>query len=134
MKKLFVLLLITLSVMTTSFSQSISNGTKKDSIVSITSAQLKETNLIFAEHKKLLTENALLKEQIDNYKEENKYLLKADSLRVSQLMNYKSLTDSYTSKINFLNKEINRKNRVINTWKIGGITVSIGLIAWLLLK
>lgn len=134
MRRLLVLLSIIPLATTISSSQSTSNGTKKDTIVSITSAQLKETNLIFAEHKKLLTENALLKEQVQNYKEENNILLKTDSLRVLQIMNYKNITNSYSAQINSLNKEIKKKKKVINAWKIGGITVSVGLITWLLLN
>ena len=99
-KKRLVLLLIILLTTTTSFSSTISNKIEKDTIVSITSSQLKETNLIFAEHHKLLIENQLLSEQINNYKENNKLLIKADSVRLSQIETYKDWNKYVTKKYN----------------------------------
>lgn len=104
------------------------------SIVLITPIQLKETNLIFAEHWKLLQQNSLLLNQIRNYEEENSLFIKADSIKTLQLQNYKELSDAYSLKIDNLNKEILNKNRTIKTLKIGGITITVGLVIWLLLK
>lgn len=126
-KKLLILLLIILLTKTTSFSSTISKGIEKDSIVSITPIQLKETNLIFAEHQKLLNENRLLFEQINNYKEDNKLLMQSDSIRQVQIQAYKNLNEA-------LNKNINKKNKALFFWKVGGITVSTGLLIFLLLK
>ena len=126
-KKLLVTLSITLLATTTSFSSTISSGIEKDSIVSITPAQLKETNLIFAEHHKLLIENQLLSEQLNNYKEDNKLLIKADSIRQAQIKTYKNWNESLT-------KNLNKKNKTLFLWKIGGITVSSGLLLLLLIK
>ena len=117
-KRLLVTLLITLLATTTSSSSTISSGIEKDSIVSITPAQLKETNLIFAEHHKLLIENQLLSEQLNNYKEDNKLL---------QIKVYKDWNNSLT-------KDLNKKNRTLFFWKIGGIIVSSGLLVLLLVK
>ena len=100
----------------------------------ITPNQLKEANLIFVEHQKLLRENDLLFKQISNYKLDNELLLKTDSLRTLQLRNYEGLTESYNLKVEQLNKEIKKKNNTIIAWKIGGVTVSVGLLIWLLLK
>lgn len=126
-KKLLVTLSITLLATTTSFSSTISSGIEKDSIVSITPAQLKETNLIFAEHHKLLIENQLLSEQLNNYKEDNKLLIKADSIRQAQIKTYKNWNESLT-------KNLNKKNKTLFLWKIGGIAVSSGLLLLLLIK
>ena len=126
-KKLLVTLSITLLATTTSFSSTISSGTEKDSIVSITPAQLKETNLIFAEHHKLLIENQLLSEQLNNYKEDNKLLVKTDSIRQAQIKIYKDWNES-------LIKNLNKKKKTLLFWKIGGITVSSGLLLLLLVK
>lgn len=126
-KKLLVTLSTTLLATTTSFSSTISSGIEKDSIVSITPAQLKETNLIFAEHHKLLIENQLLSEQLNNYKEDNKLLIKADSIRQAQIKTYKNWNESLT-------KNLNKKNKTLFLWKIGGITVSSGLLLLLLIK
>lgn len=134
MKKIVALLLITLLSTTTSFSQSISKEIKQDSIVSITPQQLKETNLIFLEHRKLLQENFLLGCQLNNYKNDNALLATTDSLRVLQLRSYKELSDTYSMRINNLNNELSKKEKEVLVWKIGGISVSVGLLVWLLLK
>lgn len=134
MKKFVTLLLTILLATTISFSQNTSNEIRRDSIVSITSSQLKETNLIFAEHWKLLRQNNLLSEQIKNYQEENLLLMQSDSLRVMQLQNYERLSKAYSLKIDNLNKEISKKNKTIMAWKVGGVTVTVGLVIWLLLK
>ena len=126
-KRLLVTLLITLLATTTSSSSTISSGIEKDSTVSITSTQLKETNLIFAEHHKLLIENQLLSEQLNNYKEDNKLLIRADSVRQAQIKAYKDWNKSLT-------KDLNKKNRTLFFWKIGGIIVSSGLLVLLLVK
>lgn len=134
MKKFVILFFLILSMTTTCFSQNISGGIEKDSIVLITPNQLKEANLIFVEHQKLLRENDLLFKQISNYKLDNELLLKTDSLRTLQLRNYEGLTESYSLKIEQLNKEIKRKNNTLLVWKVGGVTVGVGLLVWLLLK
>ena len=134
MKKFVILFFLILSMTTMCFSQNISSRIEKDSIVLITPNQLKEANLIFVEHQKLLRENDLLFKQISNYKLDNELLLKTDSLRILQLRNYEGLTESYNLKIEQLNKEIKRKNNTLLAWKVGGVTVGVGLLVWLLLK
>lgn len=134
MKKFVILFFLILSMTTMCFSQNISDSIKLDSIVLITPNQLKEANLIFVEHQKLLRENDLLFKQISNYKLDNELLLKTDSLRTLQLRNYEGLTESYSLKIEQLNKEIKRKNNALLVWKVGGVTVGVGLLVWLLLK
>lgn len=134
MKKFVILFFLILSMTTTCLSQNISSRIEKDSIVLITPNQLKEANLIFVEHQKLLRENDLLFKQISNYKLDNELLLKTDSLRTLQLRNYEGLTESYSLKIEQLNKEIKRKNNALLVWKVGGVTVGVGLLVWLLLK
>lgn len=134
MKKNILIFLITTLATTTSFSQTISRETGNDSTVLITSNQLKNTNLIFIEHEKLLKENALLYKQLDNYKVSNDLLVQTDSLRKKEIAEYKLLTESFNAEINKLNKEIKRKDKRLLSWKIGGITISSGLLLWLLLK
>ena len=134
MKKFVILFFLILLVKTTCFSQNILVRENNDTVVLITPNQLKEANLVFIEHQKLLRENNLLLKQISNYKLDNELLLKMDSLRTLQLLNYEELTKSYNFKIEQLNKEIKRKNNALLAWKIGGVTVSAGLLIWLLLK
>ena len=134
MKKNILIFLITTLATTISFSQTISRETENDSTVLITSNQLKNTNLIFIEHEKLLKENALLYKQLDNYKVSNDLLVQTDSLRKKEIAEYKLLTESFNDEIKKLNKEIKRKDKRLLSWKIGGITISSGLLLWLLLK
>lgn len=110
------------------------NGTETEETVSITSNELKETNLIFVEHEMLLKENSLLIEQIENYKEDNELLLKANELREQQIENYQGMNSVYMEQIEGLKQEVKQKNKALLGWKIGGITVSVGLLLFLLLK
>lgn len=134
MKKRVIVLLLTLLMTITAFSSNTFEETKQDSIVSITSKQLKETNLIFVEHSKLLKENSLLIKQVDNYKHDNNLLLEADSIRNLQIENYQAMSESYRLQLKTLDQEIKKKNKTLLIWKIGGVTVSTGLLLFLLLK
>ena len=134
MKRITLLLLITLLVKIMCFSSNTSGVIRQDSTVLITSDQLKYANLIFVEHKKLLEENRLLYQQVKNYKAKTNILLKTDSLRVEQIANYQHINEEYILQIGNLNKAIKKKDRTVTCWKIGGITVSIGLVLFLLLK
>ena len=134
MKKSILTFFLILLATTTSFSQTISNEIKRDSTVLITSDQLKRTNLIFVEHEALLKTNSLLHQQLANYKLNNNLLLRSDSIHKVEIDKYKLLTESFSSEIASLNKEIKRKDRTILTLKIGGITISSGFLLWLFLK
>ena len=134
MKKSILTFFLILLATTMSFSQTISNEIKRDSTVLITSDQLKRINLIFVEHEALLKTNSLLHQQLANYKLNNNLLLRSDSIHKVEIDKYKLLTESFSSEITSLNKEIKRKDRTILTLKIGGITISSGLLLWLLLK
>ena len=122
--KLLILLSAIMLTTTTSFSANIS---EKDSMITITPIQLKRTNLIFAEHSKLLIENKLLRKQINNYEEDNNLLLITDSVRISQINGYQELNKS-------LNESLKKKNKNLLYWKIGGITVSSSLLLLFILK
>lgn len=76
----------------------------------------------------------MLFKQVENYKQENFLLMKTDSLRSLQLRNYERLSEAYSMKIDNLNEEILKKNKTIMAWKVGGVTVTVGLMLWLLLK
>ena len=134
MKRIVILFLAILLVRITCFSSSTSEVTRQDSTVSITSDQLKYANLIFVEHKKLLEENDLLTQQVQNYQAKTDFLLRTDSLRVAQITNYQLINETYATQIEDLNKAIKKKDRAVTCWKIGGITVSVGLVLFLLLK
>lgn len=134
MKRIVILFLTILLVRITCFSSTTSEVTRQDSIVSITSDQLKYANLIFVEHKKLLEENDLLTQQVQNYQVKTDLLLRTDSLRVSQITNYQHINEAYATQIEDLNKAIKKRDRAVTCWTIGGITVSVGLVLFLLLK
>ena len=124
MGKYVILLLITLLTAITSFSQTILIGTE----------QLKETNLIFIEHRKLLEENALLYKQLDNFQKSYNILTQIDSTRVKEIAEYKEIVNDRNKQIENLNKEISAKNKAFLGWKIGSILVTGTLALWLLFK
>ena len=124
MRKFAILLLITLLTAITSFSQTISIGIE----------QLKETNLIFIEHRKLLEENALLYKQLDNFQKSYNILTQIDSVRVKEIVEYKEIVNDGNKQIESLNKEINAKDKAFKGWRIGSILVTGTLALWLLFK
>lgn len=134
MKRIVLLFLIILLAKTMCFSSTTSNPIEKDSIVSITSNDLKYSNLIFVEHSKLLQENELLNEQVTNYQLKTDNLLKANSLQEEEIENYKLINNAYLNRIEDLNNTIKKNNKVKNYWKVGGITVSLGLVLFLIFK
>ena len=134
MKKYMIVLFLILLPKTISFSQVISSKINCDSTVLITSKQLKIANLIFIEHDYLLKTNQLLNKQLYNYKLNNELLLQSDSLNRIEIYEYKLLTESYNNEIASLNKQIKNKKKTILALEIGGITISVGLFIWLLLK
>ena len=134
MKRIATLLLAILLTTTICFSQTTSVETNPDSIVSVTSEQLKYANLIFVEHEKLLIENSLLNTQIRNYQSKLKLAEETDSLRLSQISQYKGINEAYSLQIRELNKSLSKKDKTILGLKIGCVTVSAGIILLLLLK
>ena len=124
MRKFAILLLIPLLTAITSFSQTISIGTE----------QLKETNLIFIEHRKLLEENALLYKQLDNFQKSYNILTQIDSTRIKEIAEYKEIVNDRNKQIENLNKEINAKDKAFKGWRIGSILVTGTLALWLLFK
>ena len=79
-------------------------------------------------------DNTLLLNQIENYKDLTSTLTQVDSLRLMQIEEYSALNDNYQLQIESLNKDIKKNNRTLLYWKIGGITVSTGLLLFMLLK
>ena len=134
MRKFVILSCLILLTTITCFSQNILVNESNDTVVLITPQQLKETNLIFAEHQKLLVEKKLLLNQLNNYKLDNDLLSYSDSIKSLQVDNYKNLANSYNIQIEELNQEVQEKNKSLLSWKISSITISVGLLVWLLLK
>jgi hypothetical protein len=119
MKKISLLLLINLLTAISCFSQDIYPKKLNDSLVIITSEQLKKTNLIFLEHNKLSKENKMLYDKVSLLDSLNNNYVKIDSLN--------------TITINSLKQELNekaKKNKPIKNYLIGG---SFGAILGLVL-
>lgn len=81
-----------------------------------------------------MLDNSLLNEQISNLTKINANLNEIDSLRISQIGEYQKLNTSYLEQVDKLNRELKKKDTAIKCWKIGGVTVSVGLILFLILK
>lgn len=134
MKRTLILLLTILLTRMFCFSKTTLNQTENDSIVCISIQDIKYANLIFAEHNKLMKDNILLSQQIENYKTLTNTLVQVDSLRIEQLNEYSILNQNYQERIEDLNKQIKKKNKTLLIWQIGGITVSTSLLLFLLFK
>lgn len=61
-------------------------------------------------------------------------LLITDSLRKQQQVIYINQINAQDEQINSLQKQINKKDKSLTVWKIGGITLSLGLLVWLIVK
>lgn len=81
-----------------------------------------------------MTENTLLYEQVENLEHLNIENEQVDSLRREQLAEYDRINQNYVEQINKLSKDINRRDKILKGWQIGGVAVSIGLVLFLLLK
>lgn len=132
-----LILLVSLLGTISSFSQTTYPKVTPDSLIVITPKQLKQTNLIFLEHQKVLKENILLNDQITNLELINANLVNVDSLRTLQVERSMLQAKLSDQAISSLNNQIKKKNKTIGKLQklsVGGITVSIGLLAFILLK
>lgn len=108
-----------------------------DSLIVITPQQLKATNLIFLEHKKLKLEVPELNKQIVSYESLINSYAKSDSLKNSQideLTNYMEVSEQVReNQLREINK-LKSKNQLYKGLSIGGVTVSVMLLITLLIK
>lgn len=115
------------------FSQSIYPKQINDSLVAITVKQLKETNLIFLEHDKLLKENETLKrssdkmsEMIGNYRQ----IVDLQDTKIGQQANELLVKDKQISKISEdllkSKKKVKRRNfAILGTSIFAGLASAI---------
>lgn len=118
-------------------SQNIYPKLVNDSLVVITPQQLKSTNLIFSEHKKLSLEVSELGRQLTAYENLIDSYKLSDSIRNAQVNELLLYSENYKRTIESQIKEINRlklKNNLYKGFTVGGITISVGLLTALLLK
>lgn len=122
MRKILMSLLIMMWIPITCFSQ---NTWNQDSVVTITSKQLKEANLIFIEHKKLLKENDLLYKQIDNYRKDSCLLIQLDSINNVKINDYKDLVSKQEKCISSLEKKLSKSNKRSIWTGISGLVIGL---------
>lgn len=134
MKRIVILLLISLLQTTVTFSQNISYPRQiNDSIIEITANQLKQTNLIFIEHKSLKSENKELNFQINKYKDLINNYNQQDSINRIKLQELTNYSEFANKQLTIKDKEISKLKKVKNNYKvftICGISVSalLGLL------
>ena len=108
-----------------------------DSLVVITPQQLKASNLIFLEHKKLKLERFELNRQLTSYELLTANYAKTDSIRLQQLARAELQMQMYDEAISKQREQIakmNKKNKRLTTLSIGGFAISVGLLLALLIK
>ena len=108
-----------------------------DSLVVITPQQLKASNLIFLEHKKLKLERLELNKQLTSYELLTANYAKTDSIRLQQLARAELQMQMYDEAISKQREQIakmNKKNKRLTTLSIGGFAISVGLLLALLIK
>ena len=124
MKKLFLVLCLTLIALTSVNSQNTST-------ITITSDQLRITNLIFAEHYKFSQQIPLMKKQISDLKLINDSWIKTDSLNKLEILRYKMDVAEKDEAIKDFKQTLKRKNKVILGTTAGSCIL---LVICLLLK
>lgn len=108
-----------------------------DSLAVITPQQLKASNLIFLEHKKLKLERFELNKQLTSYELLTANYAKTDSIRLQQLARAELQMQMYDEAISKQREQIakmNKKNKRLTTLSIGGFAISVGLLLALLIK
>lgn len=108
-----------------------------DSLVVITPQQLKVTNLIFLEHKKLKLEIPELKKQLVSYESLINSYEKTDSIKNVQvnrlILHVQASEQVMQNQLREINK-LKSKKKLYRGLTIGGFTVSTALLIALLLK
>ena len=93
--------------------------------LTITSDQLKTSNLIFLEHEKLLKINKLLESKTTNLEFINKALIEQDSINKINIYKSNYIIEEKNILIDDLNKKIKTKQKVINYGSLGTIFLLI---------
>ena len=134
MRRILIILLISIFQKTLCFSQTIYPKIVSDSLVLITSSQLKQTNLIFAEHQKLKSINVQLDAKFDLQEEISSIFNQSAMIKDLQIANLEAINDINKSTLLNINKELNQYKKKQKLLVIGGCTVSASLALLLLFK
>ena len=94
----------------------------------ITSEELRLTNLIFIEHKKLSEEVPLLEEEILQLKEINRSWISTDSIRRLEVKFYEDLVQTNNKKIKRLTRKVKTRNGAL-----GGLSVGIVILCLIII-
>lgn len=119
------------------FSQSTYPLILNDSLIVISPTQLKQTNLIFLEHKKLSLENSELKIQNENYGKLIFNYQVSDSVKNEQISLLTNSLGEYNSIIEEQKVQIGKLQSSKKLYKgiaVGGVTISLGLLILLIVK
>lgn len=123
--------------MTACFSQNIYPRILNDSLIVISPTQLKQTNLIFLEHNKLILENRELKSQLNNYSDLVSNYQINDSIKNTQISLLRSNLDKYNTIIETQNtqvKKLRSSNKLYKGITIGSFAISFGLLILFITK
>ena len=134
MRRILVILLISIFQKTLCFSQTIYPKIVSDSLVLITSSQLKQTNLIFAEHQKLKSMNVQLDAKFNLQEEISSMLNQSATIKDLQIANLETINDINKSTLLSINKELIQYKKRQKLLVIGGCTISASLALLLLFK
>ena len=108
-----------------------------DSLIVITPTQLKQTNLIFLEHKKLKLELPELSKQVITYKNVIASYEQSDSIRQAQIKRLMLHTESCEQVINNQFDKITKlesRNKLYKGLTIGGFSVGAALLIVLMMR
>ena len=137
MKRIVLLLCINLLTAIVCSSQTIYPQIASDSTVIISHKQLKQTNLIFLEHNKLILENQELKSQLNNYSDLVSNYQTNDSIKNTQISLLRSNLDKYNTIIETQNTQIKKlrsSNKLYKGITIGSFAISFGLLILFITK
>lgn len=132
MKRILLLLLISLFPKIFSFSQTIYPKQLNDSVVAITSFQLKQTNLIFRDHYRLRAENIQLYKQLDYTQQMLSNAEKKDQIYKDMIA---SLQTTIADNQEYYEVQMKLQERkCIKIVTIGGIGISITMLILICLR
>ena len=103
-------------------------------MIVITPQQLKHTNLIFLEHKKLKSEILELNKKLSLQKQINDKLEEALVVQTNTIENYKSMESINKNMLYRKDQEIKKYKLSAKGWMIGGISVTVVGVLLLIAK
>ena len=125
MKRIVIYCLLSLLTLNVSFSQNTYPKTLGDTIIIISSEQLKITNQIFLEHKKLLVSDSIYKEQNKSLREALDLSLQLDSINEAKITSYRETIATYEK----TQVRLKKKNKIFGFSLLGTV---VGIVLLLL--